>query len=431
MSRGTRRSLFWLTFIIFIVATPLIVGYARGYRLDLNRGALVRVGAILLKSTPKDASIILNGVYNEKRTPALLSNLIPFRSYNVRVEKSGFRVWEKNLDVEPERVTAAENIILFPVDFEGKVAMQDLEIDKFAMSPDAKSAIIFLADKRVALADVEENSAFNIDFPDSRKTLSFGNVSWSENGRMIIFSRQVLDDLIWYIYDSQQDELTNLTNLYERSLVLRSPSEVPLSRNFNSQKVMFSSNNGERLLALVDNNLVTIDLGNNLVGALNIEDVRDFDSEGDTIYIFKDPDILLFSKDGGQTIDLISSFRFAPEKISISPDGNKLAYWHKYTVGIIWLKDTTREPLKKEKSQSVVLQPISPIETFMWNASSEHVMVVLENKKFEVGEIDDRSTINTYSWNFDDVTWLDYLPKEKSLWFSREDGTLREYIDEF
>ena len=112
MTHLTRRLIFYLLVAIFILATPPTILYATGYSFDWQKKSLVKTGAFYLKSLPGNAKILIDGK-NKKTTPRLVSRLVP-KTYSVTIAKDGFYSWQKNLEIQPQLVAEARNIILFP-----------------------------------------------------------------------------------------------------------------------------------------------------------------------------------------------------------------------------------------------------------------------------------------------------------------------------
>ncbi|MBU3901365.1 PEGA domain-containing protein [Patescibacteria group bacterium] len=112
MTRTTRRCFFYGLVLIFILATPPTILYALGYSFDWQTKSLVQTGGFYLKSLPNNAAIVIDNK-SKKTTPRLISRLAP-KVYSVAVTKDGFYPWNKKLEILPELVTEARNIILFP-----------------------------------------------------------------------------------------------------------------------------------------------------------------------------------------------------------------------------------------------------------------------------------------------------------------------------
>lgn len=119
MKLPTRRALFWASVAVFAVLAPLVAGYALGYRFDFTRGGVVRTGALLVETEPGGAAVHIDGTF-VKHTGAILSatalvrDLAP-RSHRVRIEKSGYRSWEKEIEIQPAIVTEIRHVRLWPI----------------------------------------------------------------------------------------------------------------------------------------------------------------------------------------------------------------------------------------------------------------------------------------------------------------------------
>jgi hypothetical protein len=107
-----RRLLLLLSICIFFLVAPLVVLYAIGYRYSPTAPKPVSVGVVLLSTLPSKAQVWADNVYAGK-TPRALSNLMP-GSVDVRIQKDGYRDWEKHVPVEPARATTLNTIRLFP-----------------------------------------------------------------------------------------------------------------------------------------------------------------------------------------------------------------------------------------------------------------------------------------------------------------------------
>jgi len=101
MSLKTRRIIFILFIIIFIIITPLIISYASGYRFSFPRKIIQKTGLLVLDSRPPGAKIYINDkLYqlffnkyfsnknNYTTTPAKIKGILP-NEYNVRLELGG------------------------------------------------------------------------------------------------------------------------------------------------------------------------------------------------------------------------------------------------------------------------------------------------------------------------------------------------------
>lgn len=108
-----RRILPWLFTIIFIVMAPTLVFYTAGYRWNQNKGVIERNGTIIFDTVPRGASITLNGQALKQVTPYTMQNVAP-GTYDIALSLEGYHSWSKTLPVEPERVTFATEVYLWP-----------------------------------------------------------------------------------------------------------------------------------------------------------------------------------------------------------------------------------------------------------------------------------------------------------------------------
>ncbi len=115
LSKKIRKSVLVLLVIVFVIGTPLLIGYSKGYRLDDALG-LIQTGGIYLHSDVANASVFIddefvknNGTFLKN---TLMQNLLPNRYYMVRMEHPRYQSWVKVLRVRPNLVTEAHVMML-------------------------------------------------------------------------------------------------------------------------------------------------------------------------------------------------------------------------------------------------------------------------------------------------------------------------------
>lgn len=111
MSTTTRAIIFYLFLIAFIIAAPALVLYTAGYRVNPRTGRIERLGALVIKSKPRDAVVKINAVVLPEKTPATIK-MVP-DEYPVEVSKNGYHTWRKRLAVKSQHTTFAEDVILW------------------------------------------------------------------------------------------------------------------------------------------------------------------------------------------------------------------------------------------------------------------------------------------------------------------------------
>ncbi len=100
----TRFILIGIGIVLFLLVTPVIVLYARGFKYDFNNNKVVKTGTLVVKTEPTNAFVFLNDIKHSGDTPINIRFLIP-GDYNVRIEKEGYQSWTKRLPIRSQFVT--------------------------------------------------------------------------------------------------------------------------------------------------------------------------------------------------------------------------------------------------------------------------------------------------------------------------------------
>ena len=90
--------------IIFMVLGPVIIFTARGFRYDFAENRLIKTGALVVKTDPKDAMVFLNGK-KINDTPFVKRFLLP-GEYELEIKKDGYQTWKKRITIHEQQVAA-------------------------------------------------------------------------------------------------------------------------------------------------------------------------------------------------------------------------------------------------------------------------------------------------------------------------------------
>ncbi|PJE75843.1 hypothetical protein COV04_02770 [Candidatus Uhrbacteria bacterium CG10_big_fil_rev_8_21_14_0_10_48_11] len=113
MNFRIRRLIFWSFIIAFFLLSPFIIFYTAGYRISEDGSLrIIKTGTLILSSTPRQASIILNGTDSGKVTPTIIKGLTPGR-YEVTLTKKGYLPWKKRITVQENNATFVSDVRLF------------------------------------------------------------------------------------------------------------------------------------------------------------------------------------------------------------------------------------------------------------------------------------------------------------------------------
>lgn len=113
MPLNSRRILAAVFVLIFLVATPLLVMWGSGFRWNPKKWSWQQTGTITLETLPSGATVFLNEVQLNKKTPAVINALLP-DMYEVRAEKEGYASWSERVEVNAGKTTIGKNILLLP-----------------------------------------------------------------------------------------------------------------------------------------------------------------------------------------------------------------------------------------------------------------------------------------------------------------------------
>ena len=104
MNLKTRFSLIGGGIVIFLILTPILVLYARGFKYDFDTGKLVKTGTLVIRSEPSKAKLTLTENSKPFSTPATIRFLLP-GDYDVKIQKDGYQAWIKRLTINSQFVT--------------------------------------------------------------------------------------------------------------------------------------------------------------------------------------------------------------------------------------------------------------------------------------------------------------------------------------
>lgn len=217
----------------FVIIAPITILAALGYRYDFSQHRLERTGTLMVRTQPKGARIYLNGKLSSEKTPAVI-RFLPPGDFEVKVEKEGYRTWQKRFTVMVDRVTAVfpENELLPLLRVPAEPELISKEATSLLAAP--RTAYAIIATSTVALLDITSGKMLATDLSaDPRAALSIspsGEWVFSENsGTMLAYSFRL----------KKHFDLTKLTGgfssagaLDDRTLLIRTADGIV--RKFNA-----------------------------------------------------------------------------------------------------------------------------------------------------------------------------------------------------
>jgi len=344
-------------FVLFVIVLAIVIGYARGYRFDIEKKSLKSTGIISLTSNPKAAKIFING---ELKGVTDTNLTLPPENYFVEIKKEGYTSWNKQINLKGELVINIDPV-LFPVNP--------------SLSPLTNLGVI---------------KAFPTDDGDKIVIIASGSAYLFDAGKKTLPFFQPLNKIV---------DLSLFLNISDYT-------NVKVSFSPNQKEIILESEKNSYLLSLEENNLSPLDVTmskESLFQAWKIE---------------KDKNNAKILETFPKEFDKIASASF--EIISFSPNETKILYRTKESVKLPLminppLISTNQTPeernvienkiyvydRKEDKNFPILVNSHQPLVTNLkWYADSRH-FVVEEKNKISIVDYDNTNKQTIYSGPFE------------------------------
>ncbi len=118
MKLQTRKRIFYVFILLFVVIGAVVVLYAEGWRINLSTLDAEKAGGIYVRSYPNNAQITLNGEPVQNQSAFLspgtfVSGLFP-KTYTIALTALGYDAWTESAPVVPSLVTEMKYAVLVP-----------------------------------------------------------------------------------------------------------------------------------------------------------------------------------------------------------------------------------------------------------------------------------------------------------------------------
>ncbi|MBR0415782.1 PEGA domain-containing protein [Candidatus Saccharibacteria bacterium] len=256
--------------VIVIIVTAIILTFvAMGYNLDKN-GELGQSGLVQLRSFPSGASITIDGDTIIPRTTA--SRMLSAGDHTIKLTKDGYDSWEKTITSESGRLLKLEYMRLFYQNRIPEVMREfDGELLFFAPTPNRDFAMLIQKNSsKWNYLDLRGDDAVSteIDLTELLAGLDVKTVTWNENSDKLLVRAERKNETEWL--------LINAKNTKE---------SVNLSKEFamNFTEIRFMTDSGDKLIALENGNLRTIEMGGKTVSQVLASTVKKYDFVSENI----------------------------------------------------------------------------------------------------------------------------------------------------
>ncbi|OGH68930.1 MAG: hypothetical protein A2754_01330 [Candidatus Magasanikbacteria bacterium RIFCSPHIGHO2_01_FULL_47_8] len=223
MKKTTRTFLFSAFFISFLLATPVIIAYSRGYRVDWGNKIILNTGALMVEPRPAPVELFVDGQYH-KRSSFLFQNIyvdnLIAKTYLVEAKRDGYFTWSKMLQVAPHLVTEAKNVVLFPSNSTSTLISSGVEF--VSTSPGERYAVLaYLSTSstqdrspvvEAALYDFESGTQ-RVIFRGDETLIGYTvqSIEWNNSSTRIFFHFQNANNLNrWIAVDIRDPQLQTI-----------------------------------------------------------------------------------------------------------------------------------------------------------------------------------------------------------------------------
>ncbi len=380
MTIRNRILLISVSLTVFIIISPVLVLFARGYKFDFETKKIVKTGSLIVKSEPTKATVFLDDKAMSDTTPSTLRFLVP-KDYNVSVKKDGYKAWTKRLSIKSEIVTWAnlerEFITLF---LESPREIKSTQVTTSFRSPNSNS-LIAIKDDAPNLIDDEgkvkalENAALWQTIQNSKIELGSENIY-----HLLAFNKNL---------ELTAVELTAIKKIESNNDFLVTLAGPSVSVYNTSKQIVYSAPASNFTL---DGNTLWL-IQNSQISRVNLDN-------NDTSVIVSDltaPSINVIRGDGNIFLQMGSTLYILNDKLEQiynnvtytfwSRNGNQLVYGNAHEI-FVFDSGTQRSTLVL-RSSTEIQQPVVNLET-------GYVFFTNEGKVKAI-EIDGRDHRNIYN----------------------------------
>jgi hypothetical protein len=264
---------------VSIVALVIIlVFFMLGYQFNRKDGKIEQGGLVQLDSHPNGADVTIDGKSFGTQTTA--KTTLNAGQHYVTMQRSGYRAWQKSVNVVAGSVLWLDYARLIPTDLSPKQVADFPTVTSTAVSPNSKFMAIKdeAATPTIRLADISQDSvktttlqlpAASYTQPDPDKSQSFSFEKWDASSRYLLVKHTYNDTKTeWIDVDTQNISSTkNITTLL----------------GVDATKLLFSDGSGLVLYAQVGTDVRKIDLTATTLSGPLISNVAEFSLYNNTI----------------------------------------------------------------------------------------------------------------------------------------------------
>lgn len=431
MKDRTRKLIFFSAVLTFLITTPIIIFYARGYRINWNKLKIIKTGAIHANSTSKGANIYINGEY-QGTTPFLVKELVP-GDYAIKIQTDNTYPWTKTLTVSASQVVTTGDTLLIPQKITTTNIIPTENIANYWPTEDWKKIAFVDTASQLWLYTKSTQQLKQIKATTTPAT----TILWSvANNKLLLESNGI------YVYDIKGDNFTKIV-IPKDKLATTTISHLKWSQE-DENKIFFMNDNtlyefdyiSSELKSPLDQKILVYEIINNQIYYL-LESNRIFyriNTQGENKtqislkYVDIDADAKLHIDNNQAAITdkgkvflfdnkerLFSQIDSNTKNIEISGAGDKILLQKEQELFVYHINE-------EKDNKEFITRYGQTIDDCLWLTTDNHIIFSLGNQ-LKITETDTRNHLNI----FDLVTFNTEAPvkldtKTSELYFITEKG---------
>jgi hypothetical protein len=446
MNKTSRTFLFIGLLVVFFIISPAIILYSQGYRLNVQNWQILKTGGIYIKTSVPGADIYIDNKFTSKTGQLfsfdyLAQNLFP-QKHNIKVEKSGFVTWQKNLNVNEKMVTQAY-VILFP----DKIDLTEFSLNISQLYPFGAQGKIILADSKNRLALSEAGQSVMLLDSAAKDLSSISDIVMSPDGnRIIIRATEKKTAKIKYYLLQTSSETTSLVALknldknvshiefYSNNVIFAETSGKLYREALDTQKQTLITQklvegfalNGDNLYFLQDGALLRQNTITNITETVLEDAIEENLSNSyslfyywDKLFVLKNKNTLYVYNDLQKSLDLLIVSESEIKNIGF---GDKMLFYNDSRLWLYLFRDY-ESPFFSKADSLLVLSDYNKINGLDW-IGGEYFAIIDQNNNVNISEIDNRDKINSFKVSNDNVSQIWFDQKDKKLYLLSNDKVL-------
>lgn len=148
-----RLGAYGLTLVLSVLTTIILLFIALGYRFDGQSRQITRSGLLLVNNEPEAGSVYVDGELKDGAAPSRF--VLKSGSYELSLERSGYRGWKKQLQIKPSSVKEIFYPRLIPRDIKTNTLLEIGASEVFSQSPDRKLVLLHSPNQSPRLLELD------------------------------------------------------------------------------------------------------------------------------------------------------------------------------------------------------------------------------------------------------------------------------------